>query len=158
MAPLCSPASRSRAPARGCEPAPRRLRLRPRRGALALLLFAAIAPLDAADLSADQVASALARASAEQPALFDGRDLSDLDLSRLDFRHASLRGSNLFASRLVSSNFSGTDLRGANLNGAWLMGADFTGARLAGASLLSVVILGGEVKAMPIFQIGRAHV
>jgi uncharacterized protein YjbI with pentapeptide repeats len=43
-------------------------------------------------------------------------------------------------------------LEDANLNGAWLMGTDFTGANLSRASLLSVVVLGGEVKKMPIFK------
>src|SRR6516225_11747087 len=111
----------------------------------------------AADRSVEQVKAALAAAGPDRPARFDGADLSDLDLSGLDFRQASLRGANLFASRLVRANFAGADLGGANLNGAWLMGADFTGAKLAGASLLSVVVLGGEVKQMPVFERADLH-
>src|ERR1044071_5205968 len=97
-----------------------------------LLCAIACVSATAADLSLDQVRSMLSGAAPSTPADFSGKDLSDLDLSKLDFRKATLER--------------------ANLNGAWLMGTDFTGANLAGASLLSVVILGGEVKKMPIFK------
>jgi uncharacterized protein YjbI with pentapeptide repeats len=106
----------------------------------------------AADLSVDQVRAAIANASPSVPADFAGKDLSDLDLSGLDFRKANLRGVNLFGSKLVQSDFREAILEGANLNGAWLMGTDFTAAKLNHASLLSVVVLGGEVKRMPIFK------
>ena len=106
----------------------------------------------AAEMSVEQVKSALQRASAEAPADLRGKDLSDLDLSRLDFRHANLRGASFFGSKLVLADFRGATLEGANLNGAWLMGTDFTGANLTRASLLSVVVLGGEVKKMPVFK------
>jgi uncharacterized protein YjbI with pentapeptide repeats len=106
----------------------------------------------AADLSVDQVRAALRNASPAEPANFGGKDLSDLDLSGLDFRKANLRGASLFGSKLVQADFRGATLEGANLNGAWLMGTDFTGADLHRASLLSVVVLGGAVKKMPIFK------
>lgn len=117
-------------------------------------LLAAVGALNAtgADLSVDQVRAALKNASPAMPADLSGKDLSDLDLSRLDFRHANLRGASFFGSKLVLSDFRGAALEGANLNGAWLMGTDFTGANLNRASLLSVVILGGEVRKMPIFK------
>ena len=105
-----------------------------------------------ADLSAEQVTALLAAATPAAPANLAGKDLSDLDLSRLDFRGADLRGTSFFGSRLVESDLRGANLEAANLNGAWLMGTDFSGARLAGASLLSVVILGGTVKKMPVFR------
>ena len=57
---------------------------------LVLLMLGTFAPAGASDLSADQVARALAQASAEQPANFDGKDLSDLELSRLFRQFARL--------------------------------------------------------------------
>ena len=120
----------------------------------AIVVFAAAMPpgAGAADLSAEQVTALLAAATPAAPANLAGKDLSDLDLSRLDFRGADLRGASFFGSRLVESDLRGANLEAANLNGAWLMGTDFSGARLAGASLLSVVILGGTVKKMPVFR------
>ena len=106
----------------------------------------------AADFSIDQVRALLLKASASAPADFSGKDLSDLDLSGLDFRQARLNGVNFFGAKLVLADLRGAVLQGANLNGAWLMGTDFTGADLSRASLLSVVILGGTVKKMPIFR------
>ena len=106
----------------------------------------------AAELSIEQVRAVLGAASPSKPADLAGKDLSDLDLSSLDFRSANLRGVSFFGSKLVLADFRGAKLEGANLNGAWLMGTDFTGANLNRASLLSVVILGGEVKKMPIFK------
>ncbi len=119
--------------------------------ALALTACAMSGPLAAAELSAAQVRALLARATVEAPADLRGKDLSDIDLSGADLRHADMTGANLFGARLVSANLRGTILAGANLNGAWLMGADFSGAKLTKASLLSVVILGGEIKTMPVF-------
>jgi uncharacterized protein YjbI with pentapeptide repeats len=120
--------------------------------AAALLVSVFATSAAAADLSVDQVRAALRNASPSAPANFAGRDLSDLDLTGLDFRKANLRGVSLFGSKLVQSDFRDATLEGANLNGAWLMGTDFTGANLNHASLLSVVVLGGEVKKMPIFK------
>lgn len=119
--------------------------------ALGGLLFSL--PAAAADLSVQQVRAQLAEAAQQsRPADFSGRDLSDLDLSGLDFRRARISGASLFGSRLVEADFRDADLRGTNLNGAWLMGTDFSGANLSGASLLSVVVLGGTVKKMPVFR------
>ena len=106
----------------------------------------------AAELSVEQVSAILKGSSASRPADFNGKDLSDLDLSGLDFRYAKLQGVSFFGSKLVRSDFRGASLVGSNLNGSWLMGTDFTGADLTRASLLSVVVLGGEVKKMPIFK------
>ena len=112
-----------------------------------------VVPAAAADLSEQQVRAQLAEAAQQtRPADFSGRDLSDLDLSGLDFRRARLAGTSLFGSKLVEADFREADLRGANLNGAWLMGTDFSRADLSGASLLSVVVLGGTVKKMPVFR------
>jgi uncharacterized protein YjbI with pentapeptide repeats len=112
----------------------------------------ALASAVAADLSVEQVKDRISSATASAQADLSGKDLSDLDLSGIDFRHAKLQGASLFASKLVNCDFRGSDLRSANLNGAWLMGADFSGADLTGASLLSVVVLGGQVKKMPLQQ------
>ncbi len=120
--------------------------------AVAALLLCLGRTVMASDLSLDQVRAALRDASPTRPADLAGKDLSDLDLSKLDFRGANLRGANLFGSKLVQADFRDANLQGANLNGAWLMGTDFTGARLDRASLLSVVVLGGEVKKMPVFK------
>ena len=106
----------------------------------------------AAELSIEQVRAALRAASPSKPANLAGKDLSDLDLSGLDLRNADLRGASFFGSKLVQTDLRGAQLEGANLNGSWLMGTDFTGANLTRASLLSVVILGGSVKKMPIFK------
>ena len=106
----------------------------------------------AAELSIEQVRATLRAASPSMPANLAGKDLSDLDMSGLDFRNADLRGAIFFGSKLVQADMQGAQLQGANLNGSWLMGTNFTGANLTRASLLSVVILGGSVKTMPIFK------
>ncbi len=106
----------------------------------------------AAELSIEQVRATLRAASPSMPANLAGKDLSDLDMSGLDFRNADLRGASFFGSKLVQADMRGAMLEGANLNGSWLMGTDFTGANLNRASLLSVVILGGSVKTVPIFK------
>jgi len=106
----------------------------------------------AAEMPIEQVRATLLAASPSKPANLAGKDLSDLDLSGLDFHNADLRGASFFGSKLVQADMRGAQLEGANLNGSWLMGTDFTGANLTRASLLSVVILGGSVKKMPIFR------
>lgn len=121
-------------------------------GLTALLVALSATHAHGAELSLDQVSARLNAASPSMPADFAGKDLSDLDLSGFDFRHANLAGVSFFGSKLVRSDFRGVALVGANLNGAWLMGTDFTGANLSRASLLSVVVLGGEVKKMPVFK------
>lgn len=120
--------------------------------AVALLVPISSGGAAAGELTASQVASRLSGASADRLADFAGMDLSDLDLGGLDFHGANLQAVSFFGSKLVRTDFRGARLAGANLNGAWLMGTDFTGADLTRASLLSVVILGGQVKAMPIFK------
>ncbi|MGH8717676.1 MAG: pentapeptide repeat-containing protein, partial [Burkholderiales bacterium] len=47
-------------------------------------------PALAADLNPEQVRAALEKATAQQPADFTGKDLSNLDLSQLDFKGANL--------------------------------------------------------------------
>lgn len=121
--------------------------------AIGLHLAAMASPsATAAELTIETVRAALQTASPSKPADFAGKDLSDLDMSGLDFRNADLRGASFFGSKLVQADMRGAQLEGANLNGSWLMGTDFTGANLTRASLLSVVILGGSVKKMPIFK------
>ena len=117
-----------------------------------LFVAALINQAEAAEMTVDGVKAVLANASASAPAELSGKDLSDLDLSGLDFRHARLQGVSFFGSKLIQTDFREASLVGANLNGSWLMGTDFTGADLTRASLLSVVVLGGEVKKMPIFR------
>jgi uncharacterized protein YjbI with pentapeptide repeats len=119
---------------------------------LGTLCAAAVLSAHAGEMSVQDVRSALQGASAMAPADLSGKDLSDLDLSGIDFKQANLRRANFFGSKLVQANLSGAHLEEANLNGAWLMGTNFTGAHLARASLLSVVILGGAVKQMPVFK------
>ncbi|MGH8729583.1 MAG: pentapeptide repeat-containing protein, partial [Burkholderiales bacterium] len=94
----------------------------------------------AADLTAEQVRAALEKATAQQPADFTGKDLSNLDLSQLDFKGANLSKANLFGANLTGSNLSKANLSGANLDAAWLMKANFSGANLSKASLFGPVI------------------
>lgn len=94
----------------------------------------------AADLTSEQVRAKLAEASAEKPADFAHKNLSNLDLSGLDFKGANLAGANLFGAKLVGADFRKVDLTGATLDAAWLMKANFSGARLANASLFAPVM------------------
>lgn len=76
-------------------------------------------------LDRDQVLAILARASAEHPADFSGKDLSGLDLSGVDFKRA-----NLSKCRLVRTNFRSARLFSVTLTDADASEADFTAANL----------------------------
>ena len=95
---------------------------------------------DAADLTVEQVRTALAEATAGHAADFSGKNLSELDLSGLDFSHANLAGADLFGAKLVGAKFLGANLRGARLDLAWIMRTDFSGADLSKVSLFGPVV------------------
>ena len=127
-------------------------------------MFAAIAPACAdsavspdpdANVSVEQVKSALAAAKGGQPASFAGKSLKNLDLSGMDFSGADLSGANLYGTKLAKANLSHANLTRANLNLSWLIGADFTDANLTDASLVAPVVAEGldAIKGeIPIFK------
>ena len=80
------------------------------------LLFISASALGA-DLTREQVAEALARATASQPADFAGKSLEKLDLQKFNFTGAKLAGANLFGANLTDADFTGADLDGATLLG-----------------------------------------
>jgi len=101
-----------------------------------------------ADLTREQVAEALARATASQPADFAGKSLEKLDLQKFNFTGAKLAGANLFGANLRDADLTGADLSGAILDLAWLMHTNFTRANLTHASIQGpVVALGLETSA-----------
>ena len=119
--------------------------------AVALLAGMGASPAGAADMTADEVRALLAQPRDGKAVSLAKRDLSDLDLSKLDLHGVDLSYAKLFGTRLASADLRGAKLVGANLNGAWVMGADFSGADLTNASMLSLVVVGGDVKARPRF-------
>ncbi len=127
----------------------------------AILLAGPALALDAAsqdtpaNLSVDQVKSALAAAKPDHPASFAGKSLRNLDLSGLDFTGADLDHANLFGAKLADANLTRANLTGANLNLSWLIHANFTDANLTGASLVAPVVaqnLEARKGEIPIFK------
>jgi len=118
----------------------------------------ALSPADpemAADMTVDQVKTALAAATAGHPADLSGKSLRKLDLSNLDFTGANLKGTNLFNARLEGSNMTRADLTGANLNLTSLIHANFTDANLTDASLVAPIVAEGmtaKASEIPIFK------
>jgi uncharacterized protein YjbI with pentapeptide repeats len=117
-----------------------------------------MSPVDpdmAADITVDQVKSALTAAKPDHPANFAGRSLRNLDLSTLDFTGANLKGANLYGAKLADANMTRADLTGANLNLSWLIHANFTNANLTDASLVAPVVaqgLSATAGEIPIFK------
>ncbi len=108
-----------------------------------------------ADITADQVKTALATAAHGHPAEFAGKSFRNLDLSGLDFTGADLAHANLFGAKLEGANLTRANLTGANLNLSWLIHANFTDANLTGASLVAPVVaqnLDAQKGEIPIFK------
>ena len=118
----------------------------------------AMTPVDpdmTANVTVEQVKSALAAAKPDHPADFAGKSLRNLDLSNMDFTGADLKGANLYGAKLADSNMTRADLTGANLNLSWLIHANFTDANLTDASLVAPVVAQGLTATtgeIPIFK------
>lgn len=108
---------------------------------LAALMTILVGPVQAADLTVQQVRSALATAG--HKADFSARSLEGLDLSHLDLSGVNFAGADLRRVKLVGSNLTGANLSGARMNLAWIMGADFTRANLSNAVLETLVVSAG---------------
>ena len=74
--------------------------------------------LEAAEMTAEEVAALLAASSREDPPDLSSRDLSGLDLSGLDFKSGNLRGADLSGAKLPRANLQGVELQRAKLAGA----------------------------------------
>ena len=112
-------------------------------------------PDTAADMTVDQVKSALGAATPDHPADLSGKSLRNLDLSNLDFTGARMTRVNLYGAKLADSNMTRADLTGANLNLSWLIHANFTDANLTDASLVAPVVAQGLTATsgeIPIFK------
>jgi uncharacterized protein YjbI with pentapeptide repeats len=114
------------------------------------LLILAVSPAWAADLTVDEIRSALAVATPAKPADFSGKSLEELDLSNLDLSGANFANANMRAVKLDGAKLRGTNLSGAILNLAWVMRADFTDANLSRASFQGPVVAPG-------LEISMAH-
>ena len=124
-------------------------------GASPAVALAAANPETPANLTVDQVKSALAAAKNGKPADFSGKSLKNLDLSGLDLSGADFANANLFGAKLADANLTKANLSGANLNLAWLIHANFTDANLTDASLVAPVVAQGldaKPGEIPIFK------
>ena len=116
---------------------------------LAHAAFAApVSPDTPANMTADEIKTALAAAKPGKPADFSGKSMRNLDLSKFDFTGAIMTGVNLFGAKLADANLSKADLTRSNLNLAWLIHANFTDANLTDASVVGPVVAQG-LDAMP---------
>lgn len=103
----------------------------------------ATSPDTPANVTVEQVKSALAAATPDHPADLAGKSMRNLDLTKLDFTGADLKGTNLFGAKLAGANMTRANLTGANLNLSWLIAANFTDANLTDASVVAPVVAQG---------------
>ncbi len=92
------------------------------------------------EVSARDVALALAEVTAGSPLDLSGRSLRYLDLAGLGLTQAKFRGADLWGIDLTDSDLSGADLSWSRLNRSSLTRAKFHGANLEGATVLRPTI------------------